>query len=585
MAQIKVVILLISCISQSSANCNTTMFGSTIEHGFEDIRIDLSSLPNNQSQVHDSFITFSTCSQATDFDTHLFLYNTNKTVMIDSCDDYCIQSSQSVMPCIENVNTKLSPTVWDLPVYNLTRTNYTLHVTGYEDEVGSYALTISYDCDYHVPIMLEPTRSPSDEPTPFPSHGPSHSPSEQPTPGQTTAIMPTTTSLVSSTTASIVSSLTVSLTDDVCDEDYPCPFRLLGIYPNDYNASVFYYFYINVSTVDGILRRSNWDMEVFNLYNARSEQVLPYVLSRTDGFAQGYNETISATQLQKDDMISFVDTDVFCDGRLCSSIEYIEPHRLNLIAVIVTVSVMCCCALCMYVGVGIKINDPRGGAFTVAINNKNTSQVLKIVMQILISGCSIIGSLALSDSLGLSNFDNGVLAVAMGTVTLLLVCCRGVWAYGASEKKEYKGTLRTNAQDNDIALSITIFIATIVDATFDIFQGIAAITEQEYTSLTASILVTATWLGVGEEILEGAFEIVSSIVVDGCGECSDGHPHVTQLIYFIIMISAKVELCMGIYLFSTFSDDVYVGVGIAIQSLFLLFSVLWTCFELFLQQQ
>eukprot|EP01083_Nonionella_stella_P140102 428897_1 len=545
MAQIKVVILLISCISQSSANCNTTMFGSTIEHGFEDIRIDLSSLPNNQSQVHDSFITFSTCSQATDFDTHLFLYNTNKTVMIDSCDDYCIQSSQSVMPCIENVNTKLSPTVWDLPVYNLTRTNYTLHVTGYEDEVGSYALTISYDCDYHV------------------------------------SIMPTTTSLVSSTTASIVSSLTVSLTDDVCDEDYPCPFRLLGIYPNDYNASVFY---INVSTVDGILRRSNWDMEVFSLYNARSEQVQTYVLSRTDGFAWDYNETISATQLQKDDLLSFVDTDVFCDGRLCSSIEYIEPHRLNLIAVIVTVSVMCCCALCMFVGAVIKKSDLLG-AFEVAENNENISQVLKIVMQILISGCSIIGSLALSDSLGLSNFDNGVLAVAMGTVTLLLVCCRGVWAYGASEKKEYKGTLRTNAQDNDIALSITIFIATIVDATFDIFQGIAAITEQEYTSLTASILVTATWLGVGEEILEGAFEIVSSIVVDGCGECSDGHPHVTQLIYFIIMISAKVELCMGIYLFSTFSDDVYVGVGIAIQSLFLLFSVLWTCFELFLQQQ
>eukprot|EP01083_Nonionella_stella_P270205 914815_1 len=568
MAHLKLMVtVLISSISKSSGNCNTTVIGSTIGHGYEDTRIDLSLLPDNQSQIEDSFITFSTCSEATDFDTHLFLYNTDKTEMIDECDDYCIHNPQSIMPCIENINDKLSrETVWDLFVSNLTRTNYTLHVTGYEDEVGSYALTISYDCNYHIPIMTLSTVTIT----------PTSAPIVSSTAAVVTSLPTVVTSLPTVVTSlpTVVTSLpTVSPTENVCDDAYPCPFRSLATYSNDYNASIFY---INVSTVDRILRRSNWDMEVFDLYNARSKQIQTYVLSRTVGFVQVYNDTISTTELQKDDMLSFVDTDVFCNGRLCANMEDGELQRLNIIAVIVTLSLMCCCTLCMFVGAGYK----EGWDFNMPRDHPTISQILKIFTQILISACSIVGSLALSDSLGLSNVDNGVLAVTMGTLTLLLVCCRGAWAAGAAEKKEYDGGLRTNAQSNEQVLAFTIFMATIVDATFDIFQGIAAITEQEYTSLTASILVTATWLGVAEEIVEGTFEIVSSIVVDGCGECSDGHPHVTQLIYFIIMISAKVELCMGIYLFSTFSDDVYVGVGIAIQSLFLLFSVLWTCYVL-----
>ena len=256
-----------------------------------------------------------------------------------------------------------------------------------------------------------------------------------------------------------------------------------------------------------------------------------------------------------------------CDN---GTLEEDIPDELNTLSVIIVLSTLICCVLCLCVYSCYEEGE-LDGPIAFAKKHADASTALKIITQVLISACSIIGSLALSDSFGHSAFDNGILAITMGVVAVLLTCCKLVWAFGAIEKKDF------DSQDSAAVLACTIFGATMTDATFDIFQGIAAVRNEEYTALSASILITATWLGVGEEIIEGTFEILSTVIVDGCGECTDSHPFVTKIIYYIMIVSAIVELCMGIYLFSTFSDAVYVGVGIGIQSLWLLFATLWFC--------
>ena len=91
------------------------------------------------------------------------------------------------------------------------------------------------------------------------------------------------------------------------------------------------------------------------------------------------------------------------------------------------------------------------------------------------------------------------------------------------------------------------------------------------------MLVTATWMGVGEEIIEGVFEVGSVVCVEAMGECTSVNTYFTIVIYYIIMIGAITELSMGIYLFSTFSDAIYVGMGIGIQSLFSLIATIGFC--------
>ena len=54
---------------------------------------------------------------------------------------------------------------------------------------------------------------------------------------------------------------------------------------------------------------------------------------------------------------------------------------------------------------------------------------------------------------------------------------------------------------------------TIIDAALDIFQGIAAMRDGEYSSFSAFMLVTVTWMGVGEEIIEGIFVLKNVVMV------------------------------------------------------------------------
>eukprot|EP01084_Bolivina_argentea_P023278 43411_1 len=216
-----------------------------------------------------------------------------------------------------------------------------------------------------------------------------------------------------------------------------------------------------------------------------------------------------------------INTTILTDLDVDSDAEDINAAwHINVTVLIVSVSVLCCCSIMACVCVCVVNPEDEIGVRRVcspvvlAIEHKNTAHVFKILFQVIVSGCSIVGSLALSNNLGLSNYDNGLMAITIGSVTVLLACWRLLCNAGDYAKN--------NNADDIFVLGGTILGATVTDAVFDIFQGIAAIREEEYTALSATMLVTATWMGVGEEIIEAVFEIGSTVCIECVDKLSDG---------------------------------------------------------------
>eukprot|EP01084_Bolivina_argentea_P023276 43407_1 len=254
--------------------------------------------------------------------------------------------------------------------------------------------------------------------------------------------------------------------------------------------------------------------------------------------------------------------------------------QMNPLVIIVTLPALCFCSIvacCACIGYSNEHGIGRifYGPIEAAEKAPMAAHVLKILFQVIVSGCSIIGSLALSNSLGLSNYDNGLMAITMGSTSVLLACWKQICNWGDMKRV---GQSEANIDEEDIGiLGGTIMGATITDAAFDILQGIAAIRNEEYTALSATMLVTATWMGVGEEIIEAVFEIGSIVCIECVEKLSDASKYGAIIVNWIIHISALIELCFGIYIFSTFNASVYMYIGISVQILFLLIATIWIC--------
>eukprot|EP01084_Bolivina_argentea_P253326 425479_1 len=535
---------LVVITSQAQTQCTTSTTGSTVDNEYQDFKIETS-----LSTTSKSFIRFNTCFLEITFDTYLYLYNNERTTIIGECDDHCNKQNRV---CIKNGRAS-HDTIWDLNVNTLTDSEYILQLAGYNSEEGSFKLMLSYDCQHNINISAVYPEIP-----------------ETTTIISTALRVPETTTIINTvlrvpeTTTTSTSIINSSF---ACDEEYPCPFIISNV---EGNGTAFYF---NVSVVDNILQDVVWDKENFNVYNHRTEEIINCLVLRNAGMGVVDDNNMSIKHFQKGDFISFTDVDVYCDGKLCRA-SASDTNWINVIAVIVTLSLICvCCPVCLII-ICFSIKVTTDDNLTMQM-----FKILKVSLQIVISGCSIVGSMALSGAFGFSQHDSGVMAVTMGVIIVFLAYCRIVFGLVASRSVEDDPDTgaRTSPIAQGIILTINICLATLIDATFDIFQGIAAINEQEYTTLSATILVIATWTGVGEEIAEGVFEIGTIIFTDCFRMGNEFNVFVSTILQYVIMIACMMELCMGIYLFSTFSDAVYVGMGIGLQSLGLLFVILWFC--------
>ena len=273
--------------------CNITEYGSTSENGYEEYHIDLAIL--NTSQQIDFHIEISTCSDFTNFDTYLNLYNNKKTQGIQSCDDYCStpDTTDISFPCIKDGRVSHN-TVWNLDLSPLIMndTDYILEVNGYQGATGSFELIIVYHCDLDISITslqtttqvittTQPTTDPTNEPTLDPTENPTQRPS-------------------------------VSITESYnskCSE-FSCPFIIESVSINQDTDELIFTF--NGSVVDGILRRTDWDSETFQVYNFRTNNIETCKLNRYIDASSIATMSTAANWIENDKVV-FTETVVFCD--------------------------------------------------------------------------------------------------------------------------------------------------------------------------------------------------------------------------------------------------------------------------------
>ena len=186
-------------------------------------------------------------------------------------------------------------------------------------------------------------------------------------------------------------------------------------------------------------------------------------------------------------------------------------------------------------------------------NNHQTSEIFHLISGIiftaLVACVSMISSLALSDAFGLDSKSNGTIVIMMGSLTLLFSLFKYLWRvdFSATKNEEYK-------------LVVLIFYGTIVKAGFDIIQGIVAIKGKEYSELSVTILVFATWLGVSEEIIEGTITIIGTF-----NSTSATKRRCLKIINTFISLAGLTECYLGIYLLSTFGVSIFSIVCIIFQ--------------------
>ena len=171
----------------------------------------------------------------------------------------------------------------------------------------------------------------------------------------------------------------------------------------------------------------------------------------------------------------------------------------------------------------------------------------RFVCQLICIACSVISSFALSDSLGLSSMDNGIIAIEASFISIVSAICKGCISMGSMDYSDYKDYRNNSSYDEDsesevkVAMfSLCIFVATFADGVFDIVQGVAALIGEDYNASAIRILLSATVVGVADEVIELFLEIV------GLGqEFSNANLY---LFATILCGMAAFESSVGIYL-------------------------------------
>lgn len=122
---------------------------------------------------------------------------------------------------------------------------------------------------------------------------------------------------------------------------------------------------------------------------------------------------------------------------------------------------------------------------------------------------------------------------------------------------------------NLAGLSTMVLYATICDASFDIVQGFAAINNESYSSSSNIILITATWIGVAEEVIEGIMEILFIFLFETMPE-SD----YIKRVYWVVYLMSMIEAIFGMYLVTTYDNNGLRSIGITTQVFILILGLI-----------
>eukprot|EP01084_Bolivina_argentea_P241714 405689_1 len=203
--------------------------------------------------------------------------------------------------------------------------------------------------------------------------------------------------------------------------------------------------------------------------------------------------------------------------------------------------------------------------------NKNQLTFLTVI----ISVCSFIGSLFLSRSFNTDRMINGSIAIITACIALIIGSVKFYISYRTFKRhlSDDDGLIDLKEKINKnwtgyllIMKAISMSIATLNDCTFDLFQGIAALTDEKYTASLLIILKIATWCGVAEESFELVVEIFFTANDFEC--CAAIWYNTAFLIWSVI------ESGVGIYLLTRYNTIELIVSGIISESVIVISCVL-----------
>eukprot|EP01084_Bolivina_argentea_P264707 448502_1 len=205
-------------------------------------------------------------------------------------------------------------------------------------------------------------------------------------------------------------------------------------------------------------------------------------------------------------------------------------------------------------------------------NNLQEKKNWLTLLTVVISVFSFVGSLFLSQVFGVNHKLNGIISISASFMSFIFGCIKFYISYNSyiSHKTNNDG-LKPDSIDTFkkdwigyivLMKAISMSIATINDASFDFFQGIAAILNENYTASLLLMLQCTTWFGVGEEGFELIVEIFFTSNDFEC--CSSIYYNTAFLIWSV------TESVIGIYLLNAYHTEELKIIGIFCECLILI---------------
>eukprot|EP01083_Nonionella_stella_P202565 739928_1 len=229
-------------------------------------------------------------------------------------------------------------------------------------------------------------------------------------------------------------------------------------------------------------------------------------------------------------------------------------------------------------------------------------------LTIFVSFLSMLASLALSDTFGWGNTANGTVAILMSLFSMAITFIKlfinkrtrsQISTVGSEQVQTFQTTVdefndRVSRESNRSAPSesilkdyhklvteknklrlekwrnhlrwikcVVFFLSSLNDSTFDLFQGIGALSDEHYTDASRKLLLFASWMGVMEEIIESCMEVSPEAFE---------HSTLSPVIHYVYLLWAAFESAVGIFILLKFDSTGLVTVGIICESL-LLFAI------------
>eukprot|EP01083_Nonionella_stella_P011419 32464_1 len=196
---------------------------------------------------------------------------------------------------------------------------------------------------------------------------------------------------------------------------------------------------------------------------------------------------------------------------------------------------------------------------------------MKFISALVVLCCSTVSSLALSDTFdGLTKEENGLIAVIMSCIVIMVTVYQCQCNY--TRHKIESDHPKTDAEQmTTLSRHFWIFVsvgATISDASFDFFQGIAFLDGQEFNDVTSFMVIFGTWIGVADETL---VVLMETAVDQCCDKICDSlrksrYTVMTLLVYFIMNLLTVIEASMCTYILMTFERRWYTSFGLMFQA-------------------